>query len=111
MVDKLSNFNEIISSVGTSANSKDSDGNSNASGTSNRSEGEAQEKTEKFENEGFDVCNEVTTLLSNRTDNRDLASGNVPDEVQEDAQEPDSYKGAQFNKETDGNIHRRAKPN
>lgn len=29
----------------------------------------------------------------------------MPDEVQEDAQEPDSYKGAQFNKETDGNVH------
>ncbi|XP_032925272.1 dynein axonemal assembly factor 1 isoform X2 [Catharus ustulatus] len=86
---------------GTSANSKDGDGNSNTSGTSNRSEEEAQEKTEKFENEGFDVCNEVTILPSNRIDNRDLTSGNVPGEVQEDAQEPDSYKGAHFNKETD----------
>uniref|UniRef100_A0A8C3UXD5 Dynein axonemal assembly factor 1 n=1 Tax=Catharus ustulatus TaxID=91951 RepID=A0A8C3UXD5_CATUS len=81
------------------------DGNSNTSGTSNRSEEEAQEKTEKFENEGFDVCNEVTILPSNRIDNRDLTSGNVPGEVQEDAQEPDSYKGAHFNKETDGNVH------
>ncbi|KAM7040116.1 dynein axonemal assembly factor 1 isoform 2-T2 [Acridotheres tristis] len=85
---------------GTPANSKDGDGNYNTSETSNRSE-EAQEKTEKFKNEGFDVCNEVITLLPNRGDSRDFTSGNIPDEVQEDAQEPDSYKCAHFNKETD----------
>ncbi|XP_056357045.1 dynein axonemal assembly factor 1 isoform X2 [Oenanthe melanoleuca] len=86
---------------GTSANSKDGDGNSNTSETSNRSEEEVQEKTEKFKNEGFDVCNEVITLLPNRGSNRDFSSGNVPDEVQEDAQEPDSSKRAHSSKETD----------
>ncbi|KAL2300304.1 hypothetical protein Nmel_012275 [Mimus melanotis] len=89
---------------GTPANSKDGDGNYNTSETSNRSE-EAQEKTEKFKNEGFDVCNEVITLLPNRGDSIDFTSGNMPDEVQEDTQETDSYKCAHFNKETDGNVH------
>ncbi|XP_014736327.1 PREDICTED: dynein assembly factor 1, axonemal isoform X2 [Sturnus vulgaris] len=86
---------------GTPANSKDGDGNYNTSETSNRSEEENQEKTEKFKNESFDVCNEVITLLPNRGDSRDFTSGNIPDDVQEDAQEPDSYKCAHFNKETD----------
>ncbi|XP_068058888.1 dynein axonemal assembly factor 1 isoform X2 [Anomalospiza imberbis] len=86
---------------GAPANSKDGDGNSNTSEASNRSEEEAQEKTEKFKNEGFDVCDEVVTLLPNRGDSRDFTSGNMPDEVQEDAQEPDSYKCANFNKEAD----------
>ncbi|KAM4894195.1 dynein axonemal assembly factor 1 [Sylvia borin] len=86
---------------GAPANSKDGDGNSNASGTSNRSEEAAQEKTEKLKNEGFDVCDEVITLVPNIGDNRDFTSGNTPDKVQEDAQEPDSFKCANFNKETD----------
>lgn len=98
-------FFYIISSVGAPANSKDGDGNSNTSETSNRSEEEAQEKTEKFKNEGFGICDEVVTLLPNTRDNRDFTSGNTPDEVQEDAQEPDSYKRANSNKETDGNVH------
>ncbi|XP_016156649.1 PREDICTED: dynein assembly factor 1, axonemal isoform X2 [Ficedula albicollis] len=85
---------------GTSANSKDDDGNSNTSETSNKSE-EVQEKIEKFKNEGFDVCNEMITLLPNRGSNRDFSSGNVPDEVQEDAQEPDSSKHAHSSRETD----------
>ncbi|XP_068883342.1 dynein axonemal assembly factor 1 [Aphelocoma coerulescens] len=87
---------------GAPVNSKDGDGNSNTSETSNRSEEEAQEKTEKFKNAGFDVCGEVITLLPNRGDNRDFPSGNMPDEGQEDAQEPDSYKCTNFNEETDG---------
>lgn len=29
----------------------------------------------------------------------------MPDEVQEDAQEPNSYKCANFNKKADGNVH------
>ncbi|XP_053843642.1 dynein axonemal assembly factor 1 isoform X1 [Vidua macroura] len=86
---------------GAPANSKDGDGHSNTSETSNRSEEEAQEKAEKFKNEGFDVCDEVVTLLPNGGDSRDFTSGNIPDEVQEDAQEPDSYKCANFNKEAD----------
>ncbi|KAM4767638.1 dynein axonemal assembly factor 1 isoform 2-T2 [Cyanocitta cristata] len=87
---------------GAPVNSKDGDGNSNTSETSNRSEEEAQEKTEKFKNAGFDVCGEVITLLPNRGNNRDFPSGNMPDEGQEDAQEPDSYKCTNFNEETDG---------
>ncbi|CAN8186790.1 unnamed protein product [Coccothraustes coccothraustes] len=86
---------------GAPANSKDGDGNSNTSETSNRSEEEAQEKTEKFKNEGFDACDEMITVLPNREDSRDFTSGNMPDEVQEDAQEPDSYKCANFNQEAD----------
>ncbi|XP_072790360.1 dynein axonemal assembly factor 1 isoform X3 [Taeniopygia guttata] len=85
---------------GAPSNSKDGDGNSNTTETSNRSEEEAQEKTEKFKNEGFDVCDEAVTLLPNRGDS-DFTSGNMPDEVQEDAQEPNSYKCANFNKEAD----------
>ncbi|XP_010394938.1 dynein assembly factor 1, axonemal isoform X2 [Corvus cornix cornix] len=87
---------------GAPVNSKDGDGNSNTSETSNRSEEEAQEKTEKFKNAGFDVCDEAITLLPNRGDNRDFTSGNMPDEVREGAQEPDSYKCTNFNEETDG---------
>ncbi|XP_039931342.1 dynein axonemal assembly factor 1 isoform X2 [Hirundo rustica] len=86
---------------GAPANSEEGDGNSKTSETSNRSEEEAQEKTEKFKNEGFDICDEVVTLLPNTGHNRDFTSGNTPDEVQDDAQEPDSYKSAIFNKETD----------
>ncbi|XP_017596357.1 PREDICTED: dynein assembly factor 1, axonemal isoform X3 [Corvus brachyrhynchos] len=89
---------------GAPVNSKDGDGNSNTSETSNRSEEEAQEKTEKFKNAGFDVCDEAITLLPNRGDNRDFTSGNMPDEVREGAQEPDSYKCTNFNEETDGNV-------
>ncbi|XP_041883350.1 dynein assembly factor 1, axonemal isoform X2 [Corvus kubaryi] len=87
---------------GAPVNSKDGDGNSNTSETSNRSEEEAEEKTEKFKNAGFDVCDEAITLLPNRGDNRDFTSGNMPDEVREGAQEPDSYKCTNFNEETDG---------
>ncbi|XP_031977452.1 dynein assembly factor 1, axonemal isoform X2 [Corvus moneduloides] len=87
---------------GAPVNSKDGDGNSNTSETSNRSEEEAQEKSEKFKNAGFDVCDEAITLLPNRGDNRDFTSGNMPDEVREGAQEPDSYKCTNFNEETDG---------
>ncbi|XP_050834733.1 dynein axonemal assembly factor 1 [Serinus canaria] len=90
---------------GAPANSKDGDGNSNTSETSNRSEEEAQEKTEKFKNEGFDACDEMITVLPNREDSRDFTSGNMPDEVQEDAQEPDSYKCANFNQGADGKVH------
>ncbi|XP_057889868.1 dynein axonemal assembly factor 1 isoform X1 [Melospiza georgiana] len=86
---------------GASANSKDNDGNSNTSETSNRSEEEIQEKTEKFKNEGFDSCDEVITVLPNREDSRDFTSGNMPDEGQEDAQEPDSYKCANISQEAD----------
>ncbi|XP_041883351.1 dynein assembly factor 1, axonemal isoform X3 [Corvus kubaryi] len=89
---------------GAPVNSKDGDGNSNTSETSNRSEEEAEEKTEKFKNAGFDVCDEAITLLPNRGDNRDFTSGNMPDEVREGAQEPDSYKCTNFNEETDGNV-------
>ncbi|XP_063267056.1 dynein axonemal assembly factor 1 isoform X2 [Prinia subflava] len=85
------------SQEGASANSKDGGGNSNTSEISNRSEEEAQEQTGKFKNEGFDVCDEVTTLLPNLGDTRDSIFGNMPDEVQE----PDSYKCANFNKGTD----------
>lgn len=46
----------------------------------------------------------MITLLPNRGDNKDFTSGNMPGEVQEDAQEPDCYKCANFNKETDGNV-------
>ncbi|XP_015495441.1 dynein assembly factor 1, axonemal isoform X2 [Parus major] len=83
---------------GAPANSKDGGGNSSTSETSNRLEEEAQEKAEKIKNESFDVCDEVMT---HRGDNRDFTSGNTPDEVQGDAQEPDSNKCANFNKETD----------
>ncbi|KAL9839697.1 dynein axonemal assembly factor 1 isoform 4-T4 [Geothlypis trichas] len=86
---------------GASASSEDGDGNSNTSETSNRSEEEAQEKTEKFKNEGFDACDEVITLLPNREDSRDFTSGNMPDEGQEDAHEPDSYKCANLTQEAD----------
>ncbi|TRZ25839.1 hypothetical protein HGM15179_001186 [Zosterops borbonicus] len=86
---------------GAPANSKDSDRNSNTPETSNRSEEEGQEKIEKFKNEGFDVCDEAITVLPNTGDNRDSTSGSMPDGIQEDAQEPDSYKCANFNKETD----------
>ncbi|XP_066050467.1 dynein axonemal assembly factor 1 isoform X1 [Chamaea fasciata] len=86
---------------GAPSSSKDGDGNSNTSEISHRSEEEAQEKTEKFKNEVFDVCDEVITLVPNIGDNRDFTSGNTPDEVQEDAQEPDSDKCANFSKETD----------
>ncbi|XP_064243335.1 dynein axonemal assembly factor 1 isoform X1 [Passer domesticus] len=86
---------------GAPANSKDGDGISNTSETSNRSEEEAQEKTEELKNEGFDACDEVVTLPPNREDSRDFTSGNMPDEVQEDAQEPDSYKCANLNQEAD----------
>ncbi|XP_027502688.1 dynein assembly factor 1, axonemal isoform X1 [Corapipo altera] len=84
---------------GAPANSKDGDGNSNAPKPSNISEEEeAQEKTEKFKDEGFDVGDEVITLLPNREDN---TSGNIPAGVQEDVQEPDFYKCADLNQETD----------
>ncbi|XP_064578845.1 dynein axonemal assembly factor 1 isoform X1 [Zonotrichia leucophrys gambelii] len=87
---------------GVSANSVDVDGNSNTSETSNRSEEEAaQEKTEKFKNEGFDSCDEVITILPNREDSRDFTSGNMPGEGQEDAQEPDSDKCADVKQEAD----------
>lgn len=45
------------------------------------------------------------TLLPNRGDNRDFTSGDTAAEVQEDAQQPDSYKCTNFNKETEGNVH------
>ncbi|XP_023790480.1 dynein assembly factor 1, axonemal isoform X5 [Cyanistes caeruleus] len=83
---------------GAPANSKDGGGNSSTSETSNRLEEEVQEKAEKIKNESFDVCDEVIT---HRGDNRDFTSGNTLDEVQEDAQEADSNKCANFNKETD----------
>lgn len=47
----------------------------------------------------------MIALLPNTGDNRDFTSGNTHDEVQEVAQEPDSYKHANFNKDTDGNVH------
>ncbi|KAJ7408979.1 Dynein assembly factor 1, axonemal [Willisornis vidua] len=84
------------------ANSQDCEGNYNTSETSNISEEEeAQAKTEKFKNEASDVSDEVITLLPNREDNKDFTSGNIPAGVQEDVQEPDSYKCMNFNKETD----------
>ncbi|KAJ7421124.1 Dynein assembly factor 1, axonemal [Pitangus sulphuratus] len=87
---------------GAPENSKDGDGNSKTSKPSNISEEEeAQEKTEKFKNEGFDGSDEVITLLPNREDNRDFTSGNIPDGVQEDVQEPDFYKCANLSQETD----------
>ncbi|XP_063190311.1 dynein axonemal assembly factor 1 [Chroicocephalus ridibundus] len=83
-------------------NSYDSDGNSNASETSNIAEKEeTQEKNEKLRNENYDARDEVTTLLPNREDDTDFPSGNIPARIQEDAQESDSYKYSNFNKMTD----------
>lgn len=47
----------------------------------------------------------MITLLPNREDSRDFTSGNMPDEGQEDAHEPDSYKCANLTQEADGNVH------
>ncbi|XP_076205482.1 dynein axonemal assembly factor 1 isoform X1 [Aptenodytes patagonicus] len=87
---------------GAPANSDDSDGNSNTSETSNISEEEeTQEKTKKFRNECFDACDEMITLLPNRGGNTDFTSGNIPARIQEDAQESNSCKRSNFNKQTD----------
>lgn len=47
----------------------------------------------------------MITVLPNREDSRDFTSGNMSDEVQEDAQEPDSYKCANFSQEANGKVH------
>lgn len=74
--------------------------------TSNISEEEeTQEKTEKPRNESFDARDEVITLLPNRGDNTDFPSGNIPAQIQKDAQESNSYKCSNFNKKTYGNVH------
>ncbi|KAM6381043.1 dynein axonemal assembly factor 1 [Pluvialis apricaria] len=84
------------------ANSDDSDGKSNTLETSNISEEEeTQEKTENPRNESFDAHDEVITLLPNRGDNTDFPSGNIRAQIQEDAQESNSYKYSNFNKTTD----------
>ncbi|XP_010007849.1 PREDICTED: dynein assembly factor 1, axonemal-like, partial [Nestor notabilis] len=83
---------------GASKNSDDKDGNSNTLETSNISEEEEiQEKTYKFTNESFDAHDEVITLLPNGRENTDFTSA----KIQEDAQESNSYKCPNFNKETD----------
>lgn len=47
----------------------------------------------------------MITLLPNRGGNTDFTSGNIPARIQEDAQESNSYKRSNFNKQTDGNVH------
>nr|XP_013796691.1 PREDICTED: dynein assembly factor 1, axonemal isoform X1 [Apteryx mantelli mantelli] len=87
---------------GDSANSDDSDGTSNTSEISDPSEeAETQQKIEKSINESFDACDEAITLLSDREDHTDFPSGNIPAEIQEDAQESNSYKCSNFNRKTD----------
>ncbi|XP_054245629.1 dynein axonemal assembly factor 1 [Indicator indicator] len=80
---------------GAPANSGDSDGN--RSETSNVSEEKETQETEKFRNER----SEVIMLPSNKGDNTDFPSGNIPAGIQEDAQESNSYKCSSFNKMTD----------
>ncbi|XP_030368168.1 dynein assembly factor 1, axonemal isoform X2 [Strigops habroptila] len=80
----------------------DKDGSPNTLETSTISEKEeTQEKTYKFRNESFGAHDEVITLLPNGRENTDFTSARI----QEDAQEPNSYKCPNFNKETDGNVH------
>ncbi|XP_068006553.1 dynein axonemal assembly factor 1 isoform X2 [Melanerpes formicivorus] len=75
----------------------DSDGNT--SETSNVSEEkEAQEKPETFRN----ALDEVITPLSNKGDNTDFPSGNIPTGIQENAQESNSHKCSSLNMLTDG---------